>query len=123
MDLGRAILFSIMVLCGLVLYCQTALAEEFLVGGPEGWNENISNWPPNGTTFHAGDVLEFVYDPRVYNVVVVDKLGYETCKAPLGALENDSGNDQVYLEKGANYFICTKRGCCEKNMKIVIIAE
>ena len=54
---GRANFFSILVLWGLVLYCQTALAEEFLVGGPEGWTENISNWHPNGTTFHAGDVL------------------------------------------------------------------
>ena len=57
MALGRAILFSIIVLWGLVLYRQTTLAEEFLVGGPEGWAENIINWPPNGTTFHAGDVL------------------------------------------------------------------
>ena len=64
-----------------------------------------------------------MYDPKVHNVAVVDKHGYETCKAAEGASEKNSGNDEVFLEKGANYFICTKRGHCEKNMKIAINAE
>ena len=119
----RARLYFIIVLLYLGSYCESTSAKTFLVGGSTGWTYNISNWPPKGTTFHAGDVLEFLYDPRDHNVVVVDKHGYETCKASKGASQKNSGNDQVFLEKGANYFIYTKRGDCEKGMKKAINAE
>ena len=56
-------------------------------------------------------------------MVVVDKHAYETCKAAAeGALEYNSGDDTVPLKKGENYFICTERGCCENNMKMMIVA-
>lgn len=67
-------------------------------------------------------VTEFVFNQTNYNVVVVDKHAYETCKPPEGALEYNSGDDTVPLENGENYFICTKRGCCENNMKMMIVA-
>ena len=57
-----------------------------------------------------------------YDVVAVDKHAYETCRAPAGAFKYNSGDDKVYLKKGENYFICTKRGCCENNMKMKIVA-
>lgn len=57
-----------------------------------------------------------------YNVVIVDKESYETCKAPEGTFEYNSGDDQVPLKEGENYFICTKIDCCESNMKMKIIA-
>ncbi|KAF3976529.1 hypothetical protein CMV_000303 [Castanea mollissima] len=65
---------------------------------------------------------EFVFNPTNYNVVVVDKHAYETCKAAEGTFEYNSGDDTVPLNKGENYFICTKRGCCESNMKMMIVA-
>lgn len=65
----------------------------------------------------------FEYTQGDHNVVVVDKRGFDNCKAPKGALQRNSGHDQVFLEKGANYFISTKRGDCEKGMKIAINAE
>ena len=55
-------------------------------------------------------------------MVAVDKHAYETCRAPEGAFKYNNGDDIVYLNKGENYFICTKRGCCENNMKMMIIA-
>ena len=55
-------------------------------------------------------------------MVVVDKHGYETCKAPEGAFEYNSGDDTIPLKKGENFFICTKRECCENNMKMKIDA-
>ncbi|XP_030937728.1 basic blue protein-like [Quercus lobata] len=116
--------FLFITLLALRFYQETALAETktFLVGGLKGWTkENIGNWFPIGTIFYAGDKLEFEYNPTEYNVVCVDKHAYETCKAPEGALEYNKGNDQIYLEEGENYFICTTRGCCENNMKMMVV--
>ncbi|KAL4634042.1 hypothetical protein ACB092_04G168800 [Castanea dentata] len=119
-----AILF-LTVLLASTLYTQTTLAERksFLVGGLNGWTkENNGSWFLIGTKFYAGDSLEFVYNQMEYNVVAVDNHAYETCKAPEGAVEYNSGDDQIYLNEGENYFICTKRGCCEDNMKMNISA-
>ena len=55
-------------------------------------------------------------------MVVVDKHGYETCNGE-GAFEYNSGDDTVPLKEGENYFMCTKRGCCENNMKMMIVAK
>ena len=55
-------------------------------------------------------------------MVAADKHAYGTCRAPEGFIEYNSGDDIVYLNKGENYFICTKHGCCENNMKMMIIA-
>ena len=55
-------------------------------------------------------------------MVVVDKPAYETCKAPEGAFEYNSGDDTIPLKKRENFFICTKCECCEINMKMKIDA-
>ncbi|XP_065622270.1 basic blue protein-like [Quercus suber] len=124
MDKEGAILFLTFLLA-LTLYPETTSAEtkSFLVGGLNGWTkESNGNWFPTGTIFYAGDSLEFVYNQTDYNVVVVAKHAYETCKAPEGVFEYNSGDDEVPIKKGENYFICTKRGCCENNMKMMIVA-
>ena len=54
---GRDSLCFFIGLLILASYCESTLAKTFLVGGSTGWTDNISNWPPKGTTFHAGDVL------------------------------------------------------------------
>ncbi|KAG6652562.1 hypothetical protein CIPAW_05G014600 [Carya illinoinensis] len=77
-------------------------------------NENAS--AATFTTFHAGDVLER------HNVGVVDKQGYDACKASEGATIFQSGSDQVTLVKGQNYFIRNFPGHCESKMKIAVNA-
>ncbi|KAM3703896.1 hypothetical protein ACB094_04G135600 [Castanea mollissima] len=128
-------IFVLTFLLASTLYPETTLAEtkSFLVGGLIGWTkEHNGSWFPNGTTFYEGDTLVFEFNQTNYNVVVVNKHTYETCKAtecnapeckaPEGAFEYNSGNDEVPVEKGESYFICTKRGCCENNMKMMIFA-
>jgi len=57
-------------------------------------------------------------------VVVVNKQGHDSCQAlPAGARVFESGNDQIKLAKGDNYFICTYKGHCQAGMKIAITAN
>lgn len=116
----KVAIFGLPFLLASILY-ETTLAETecFRVDWTK---ENSRRWFPIGTIFYDGDSLEFVFNQTNYNVVVVDKLAFETCKAPEGAFEYNSGDDTVPLKKGENYFICTKRGCCENNMKMMIDA-
>nr|POE96198.1 basic blue protein [Quercus suber] len=99
MDKEGAILFLTFLLA-LTLYPETTSAEtkSFLVGGLNGWTkESNGNWFPTGTIFYAGDSLEFVYNQTDYNVVVVAKHAYETCKAPEGVFEYNSGDDEINI--------------------------
>lgn len=64
----------------------------------------------------------FNYSPGAHNVVVVNKAGYDACKTPKGAKKYTSGNDQIKLAKGRNYFICNFVGHCESGTKIAITA-
>lgn len=68
-------------------------------------------------------VAVFKYNPRMHNVVVVDENGYNSCKTPAGAEVFTSGNDQITLESGLNYFICNFPGHCQGGMKIAIDVE
>jgi len=64
----------------------------------------------------------FKYSSGAHNVVAVNKVGYGSCKTPRGARVYQSGNDQIKLVKGQNYFICNYVGHCESGMKIAINA-
>ncbi|XP_022153713.1 basic blue protein-like [Momordica charantia] len=96
-------------------------AATFMVGDSNGWNFNVKGWP-NGKVFRAGDVLRFKYDPRVHNVVAVDEEGYNSCTAPTGTKVLSSGNDEIKLSPGHNFFICTTPGHCQAGMKIATTA-
>lgn len=67
-------------------------------------------------------VAVFKYDSTSHNVVAVDKSGYSNCRSTAGARVFRSGNDQIKLGKGQNYFICNYPGHCESGMKISINA-
>lgn len=64
----------------------------------------------------------FKYGAGAHNVVAVNKAAYDTCKTPRGAKVYRSGNDQIRLTRGQNYFICNYVGHCESGMKIAINA-
>ena len=64
----------------------------------------------------------FTYDPTIHNVVAVNRGGYSSCITPAGARVYKSGNDQIKLSKGQNFFICNVAEHCESGMKIAINA-
>lgn len=69
-------------------------------------------------------VIVFNYNSKIHNVVAVDKAGYTSCKTPASAGYETfkSGNDEIKLESGENYFICNFPGHCQTGMKIFINA-
>lgn len=122
MSQGRcsATFATVMLLCLLVLHSGVADAATYTVGGVGGWTFNTVSWP-RGKRFRAGDTLVFSYNPKFHNVVVVNQAGYDRCTAPPGAKVYHSGNDQIRLVKGPNYFICSYPGHCQSGMKIAAI--
>ncbi|XP_014522321.1 basic blue protein [Vigna radiata var. radiata] len=115
------VLVSVICLLCLFVLLKGANAATYTVGGPSGWSFNTDTWP-NGKRFRAGDILVFKYDSTSHNVVAVDKSGYSNCRSTAGARVFRSGNDQIKLGKGQNYFICNYPGHCESGMKISINA-
>ncbi|XP_021287094.1 basic blue protein-like [Herrania umbratica] len=119
---------SILVPAILVLMLQYeaihSASTTYIVGDEEGWDLSIDleGWT-KGKDFHAGDILDFIYDRVLFNVVVVNQTGHDTCTVNDGATEFTSGDDKIPLAFGANYFICSKEpGACAGGMKMAINA-
>lgn len=55
-------------------------------------------------------------------MVAVNRGGYSSCTTPAGAKVYKSGQDQIQLVKGQNFFICNVAGHCESGMKIAVSA-
>ncbi|KAL0335193.1 UNVERIFIED_CONTAM: Basic blue protein [Sesamum radiatum] len=104
-----------------VFQCEVAEAATYTVGGAGGWTFNVATWP-KGKQFRAGDTLVFNYKSGIHNVVAVDRAGYRGCTSPNGAKVYQTGNDQIKLRKGQNFFICTIAGHCQSGMKIAVTA-
>ncbi|KAL5560477.1 hypothetical protein UlMin_036688 [Ulmus minor] len=124
MGRGSAVKITAMVamlLC-IAAHLECVHGASYTVGNSGSWTFNTDSWP-RGKRFKAGDVLIFNYDPKVHNVVQVDRNGYTNCKTPGGAKVYRSGKDQIKLVKGQNYFICNFPGHCQSNMKIAINAQ
>eukprot|EP00268_Persea_americana_P046378 TRINITY_DN47780_c1_g1_i1.p1 TRINITY_DN47780_c1_g1~~TRINITY_DN47780_c1_g1_i1.p1 ORF type:complete len:125 (+),score=16.70 TRINITY_DN47780_c1_g1_i1:59-433(+) len=105
----------------LLFLCDIAQAATYTVGDKGGWSFNLVNWP-KGKSFKAGDVLMFKYNPTIHNVVAVNRNGYNGCTTPRGSKVYRTGNDNIKLVKGQNYFICNIVGHCQAGMKIAINA-
>ncbi|RWR77138.1 basic blue-like protein [Cinnamomum micranthum f. kanehirae] len=108
---------ALVTLLCLLVHSENASAATYTIG----WMFNVVSWP-EGKSFSAGDVLVFNYDPTSHNVVAVDSGGYTGCTASSGAQVYQTGNDQITLTKGMNYFICSFAGHCENGMKIAVNA-
>ncbi|CAN1140610.1 Basic blue protein [Linum perenne] len=115
-----AIMMYIMVLF-MFVQLNTSHAATYNVGDASGWGFGVNSWP-QGKSFKAGDILVFKYSPLVHNVVVVDGNSYNACRTPSGAPIYNSGNDQITLAKGQNFFFCNFPGHCEANLKIAVNA-
>ncbi|XP_027917947.1 basic blue protein-like [Vigna unguiculata] len=122
MALGRgSAVVLLLSLCFLLLHSHMAHAATYRVGGTGGWTFNTVAWP-KGKRFKAGDTLVFRYSPTLHNVVAVNRGGYDGCTTPRGSKVYTSGNDQIRLAKGQNYFICNFVGHCQAGMKIAVTA-
>ncbi|XP_062080250.1 basic blue protein-like [Humulus lupulus] len=100
-------------------------ATKYVVGNRTGgWTFGAScNWPSNpGKHFKANDTLVFKYSAGHHNVVRVTKAGYRNCTAAEGARVYSSGNDQIKLVKGKNYFICTYPNHCTFGVRLSVTA-
>jgi hypothetical protein len=67
----------------------------------------------------------FKYDKLKHDVTVVGGKGYRRCEVPRHSSKSwvmRTGNDQVTLRSGNNYFICGQPGHCDNNMKLAVKA-
>ncbi|KAF7106647.1 hypothetical protein CFC21_107366 [Triticum aestivum] len=125
MALGRSMSSTGAVALGLVLTLCLATSgfskTEWIVGGWKGWTFGVHGWEKN-KTFYPGDVLVFKYNPKMHNVVIVNKDEEFFCRA--GAVGDDtytSGYDKLELSsQGPMYAISSKPGDCEGGMKLEV---
>ncbi|KAK7246967.1 hypothetical protein RIF29_41840 [Crotalaria pallida] len=120
---GNCAIVALMLLfCMLAFQSEISHAASYAVGDAGGWTFNVINWP-NGKIFKAGDTIVFNYNTKFHNVVVVDEAGYKACTASPGDKVYESGNDEIQLTKGPNYFLCSIPTHCDRGMKIAVFAE
>ncbi|XP_039056794.1 basic blue protein-like [Hibiscus syriacus] len=98
------------------------MPQHYIVGGEEGWDPVITmqGWA-QGKDFHAGDVLEFIYDQK-FDVAIVDKEGHDTCTVSDKSIQFFDGDDNITLAFGPNYFICSFPDICAIGLQLAINA-
>ncbi|KAK7261593.1 hypothetical protein RIF29_27907 [Crotalaria pallida] len=103
----------------LVFHSDIVHAVTYKVGDERGWAGNVVNWP-QGKQFKAGDMYEFRYDPKLYNIVQVDEAGYNSCTTKRGDREYQTGLDFFQFPRGNYYFICSVPGRCQAGTKVAL---
>ncbi|KAI3806924.1 hypothetical protein L1987_22842 [Smallanthus sonchifolius] len=99
----------------------TVSATDHIVGANRGWNPGINYtlWA-NNHTFYVGDFISFRYQKMQYNVIEVNKTGYDNCTLD-GAVGNwSSGKDFILLNKSQRYYFICGTGGCLNGMKVTI---
>ncbi|KAG5525900.1 hypothetical protein RHGRI_032260 [Rhododendron griersonianum] len=127
---GALVAAAVALVClSLVLNFEVAQARikkpprTYIVGGDKGWTFGVGGrWPVKEQHFRAGDTLVFKYAAEQHNVLVVNKAGYHSCKAPANAPSYWTGNDYITLVKGHNFFMCGFPGHCRAGMRISVKA-
>ncbi|XP_051145923.1 basic blue protein-like [Andrographis paniculata] len=112
---GEAVVVTVVVMLG---FAQAAV---YNVGDAKGWGFNVLGWE-HGKNFRAGDTLVFKYDTTLHSVVRVDKASFDACSIPPNAPKYATGNDQIVLPKGPNYFLCGTPGHCTAGVRITAFA-
>ncbi|KAI3455469.1 hypothetical protein Pfo_012132 [Paulownia fortunei] len=100
-------------------------AEEFKVGGDEGWRQPAANetemyarWAAT-VRFHVGDSLRFEY--KNDTVLVVDKWGYYHCNSSHPISVFNDGNTVVNLERpGPFYFVSADPDHCKNGQRLMV---
>ncbi|KAK4427952.1 Mavicyanin [Sesamum alatum] len=100
-------------------------AEEFKVGGDEGWRQPAANetemynqWAAT-KKFHVGDSLRFEY--KNDTVQVVDKWGYYHCNSSHPISVFHDGNTVIKLQQpGLVYFVSADPDHCKNGQKLTV---
>ncbi|XP_057773115.1 early nodulin-like protein 17 [Salvia miltiorrhiza] len=100
-------------------------ADEFKVGGDEGWRQPASNetdmyrkWAET-LRFHVEDSLRFVY--KNDSVMVVEKFGYYHCNSTNPASVFKDGNTVINLERpGPAYFASGDPDHCKNGQRLMV---
>ncbi|KAG6398073.1 hypothetical protein SASPL_139524 [Salvia splendens] len=110
----------------LLLLIISVAADEFKVGGDEGWREpTVANetdmykkWAET-LRFHVQDSLRFVY--KNDSVMVVEKSGYYHCNSSKPASVFKDGNTVIDLERpGPAYFASGDPGHCKNGQRLLV---
>lgn len=105
-----------------VLLLHTSLAENIVVGAPNGgWDmsTDLNSWV-SSRNFFTGDTLIFSFGP-IHSVIEVPKADYDACtiNTPLQAFTGGAASVNL-ASQGIRYFICGTPGHCAQGMKIQI---
>ncbi|KAL1538324.1 hypothetical protein AAHA92_27083 [Salvia divinorum] len=110
----------------LIITPAAVTADEFKVGGDEGWREpTVANetdmykkWAET-LRFHVQDSLRFVY--KNDSVMVVEKLGYYHCNSSKPASVFKDGNTKIDLERpGPAYFASGDPDHCKNGQRLLV---
>ncbi|KAJ6964019.1 hypothetical protein NC652_002333 [Populus alba x Populus x berolinensis] len=97
----------------------------YVGGGKETWrpNVNFSEWSAR-QNIHAGDWLYFGFDKKLYNVLEVNKTGYEGCH-DVGFIKNITrgGRDVFQVNEAKTYYFINGGGSCFGGLKVAINVE
>ncbi|PNX94590.1 blue copper protein, partial [Trifolium pratense] len=91
------------------------------VGGASGWDiiSNMQDWSST-TTFNVGDDLVFSYTP-LYDVVEVNKQGYDTCTIANAIAIDNTGETVIHLtDNRTRYFVCGRMRHCKQGLKLKV---
>ncbi|KAB1226560.1 Lamin-like protein [Morella rubra] len=91
-------------------------------GGKNTWTPsiNFTDWSTH-EQFYVGDWLYFGFDKHVYNVLEVNKTGFENC-IERNFITNITrgGRDVFNLTEARQYYFLCGRGHCFKGMKVAV---
>ncbi|XP_009762218.1 basic blue protein-like [Nicotiana tabacum] len=97
-----------------------SFAKEYVVGGRKGWSPGVDyhHWA-YGKSFRIGDVLRFIYHPKLTDVASVDISSYALCDGVKTYTKDNSGRTSITLDNsGAYYFISTNQTRCSSGLKL-----
>ncbi|CAH1454720.1 unnamed protein product [Lactuca virosa] len=109
MSISRLIIYLLLIAAA----ATTVSATDHIVGANRGWNPGINYtlWA-NNHTFYVGDFISFRYQKTQYNVIEVNKTGYDNCTLDSAVGNWSSGKDFILLNESQRYyFICGTGGC------------
>ncbi|XP_073136559.1 early nodulin-like protein 7 [Henckelia pumila] len=117
--------FSVLIVLSVVGYAPATAAEEFKVGGDEGWRQPSANetdmyyrWAAT-KRFHVGDSLRFEY--KSDTVQIVDKWGYYHCNSTRPISVFNDGHTLINLDRsGPLYIVSADPDHCKSGQRLMV---
>ncbi|KAJ4804690.1 Early nodulin-like protein 1 [Rhynchospora pubera] len=119
--------FLLLCLATSLFLFNTAVADQYTVGGPIGWTiptegnaaeSNYNHWALR-TRFHVGDSLYFKYEND--SVLLVSRDDYRGCETFNPVADFTDGNTTFQFDReGFFYFISGEPGHCEAGQRMIV---